>query len=99
MGIFLDKWKVATITPLFKAGNKKSVSNYQPISLLPVISKIMEKLIYPQLYSHLRDTKFFAEEQNGFRPNRDTTDSLSRLLIYIYSSLNQHQTVSTVFVI
>lgn len=50
--IFPDSWKIATVTPLFKAGDSKKVSNYRPISLLPAITKLMEKLIHKRLYSH-----------------------------------------------
>ena len=43
--IFPTEWKEAKITPLFKSGKKSSVENYRPISLLPVISKIAEKIV------------------------------------------------------
>ena len=48
-GIFPDKWKVATIVPIFKGGNKEEVSNYRPVSLLPVTGKIFEKIIHYQI--------------------------------------------------
>ena len=43
-GIFPNEMKLAKLIPLFKSGKKEHCSNYQPISLLPVISKILEKM-------------------------------------------------------
>ena len=47
---FPDSWKVARVTPIFKEGNKAEKSNYRPISVLPVISRLFEKLVFDQLY-------------------------------------------------
>ena len=52
-GIFSDVVKVAQITPIFEKGTKTLCSNYQPISLLPSISKIFEKCLYSHLYNFL----------------------------------------------
>ena len=51
-GIFPDKLKIAKVIPLFKKGDKSIFSNYRPISLLPSISKLFEKVIYQQLYKY-----------------------------------------------
>ena len=55
LGIFPDELKIARIIPLYKSGDKSDITNYRPISLLPVLSKIFEKLI------HSRMTNFFDE--------------------------------------
>ena len=52
-GIFPDELKIARVVPLFKGGDKNEIINYRPISLLPVISKIFEKLIHKRLISFL----------------------------------------------
>ena len=50
---FPDDWKRAKVTPIFKSGDKINVSNYRPISVLPIISKIIERTVHNQLYTYL----------------------------------------------
>ncbi len=52
-GVFPEIWKHAMIIPLFKKGDQENVSNYRPISLLPVLSKILEKIVSNQLLDFL----------------------------------------------
>ena len=64
---FIDAFKVAKVVPVFKKGSTYDVNNYQPISLLPVLSKILEKLMYKRLVSFLNGQSFFYKNQFGFR--------------------------------
>ena len=65
-GIFPDRLKFATVRPLFKKGDKRDISNYRPISLLPVFSKILERVMHTRLLKHLNDYNIFNSEQYGF---------------------------------
>ena len=49
---FPDKWKVARVIPLYKNGQQNAAGNYRPISVLPAISKVMERILYDQLYNY-----------------------------------------------
>ena len=49
-GVFPDSWKIAMVAPIFKSGQTDDQSNYRPISVLPVLSRIFEKLIFNQFY-------------------------------------------------
>ena len=69
-GNFPAKWKTSKVTAVFKKGSKSDCSNYRPISLLSIPSKIVEHLVYSQLTEHLR------EHQWVFRPQRSTDDIL-----------------------
>ena len=51
--IFPDDWKKAKVTPIFKAGDRSEVGNYRPISILPIVSKIMERAVHDQLYVYI----------------------------------------------
>ena len=66
-GIIPDSWKLARVTPIFKNGSTENRSNYRPISVLPVLSRLFEKLIYDQLYEYLDSNKHLFKDQYGFR--------------------------------
>ena len=59
-GIFSEKLKIAKVIPIFKKGEEELFSNYRPISILPAISKIIEKVIYQQIYSFFNRMNFFT---------------------------------------
>ena len=69
-GIFPDAFKVSKVTPIFKKGDCSLMSNYRPISLLPTISKIFEKVIHDQMYEYFNEFNLLAEEQYGFRKKK-----------------------------
>ena len=52
---FPDEWKMARVIPLYKSGHRNIPGNYRPISILPTISKIMERILYNQLYNYLTE--------------------------------------------
>ena len=66
-GKFPEDWKIARIAPIFKSGAKDDRSNYRPISVLPFISRLFEKLIFNQFYEYLDANKSLYEHQSGFR--------------------------------
>ena len=71
-GIFPDKLKIAKVIQLFKNGDKTIFSHYKPISLLPSIARLFEKVIYQQLYEYFEDSNLFYESQYGFRKGHST---------------------------
>ena len=74
--IFPNEWKIAKVTPLFKKGSKRELGNYRPISVLPLVSKIFEKIIYRQLYDYLQDNSLLNTYQSGFRSMHSTLTAL-----------------------
>ena len=69
-------WKISCIIPIFKSGDKNSVKDYRLISLQPIISKILEKIIHKHLLAHLQEHKLLTERQFGFLPKSSATDAL-----------------------
>nr|CAI5831125.1 unnamed protein product [Callosobruchus analis] len=67
-GLIPNKLKISKIIPLYKKGSKDDVSNYRPVALLYVFSKILEKIIYNRLLSFFIDNSIFALNQYGFLP-------------------------------
>ena len=78
-GIFPDLCKIAKVVPIFKEEDPLKCSNYRPISLLPIFSKIFEKLIYSRMYSFLEINKLLQDNQFGFRSKHSTTHALISL--------------------
>ena len=74
-GIFPDIWKHANV-PVHKKNEKNLKGNYRPISLLPIFGKILEKLIFASLYSHLVSSELLNPNQSGFRPGDSTINQL-----------------------
>ena len=74
-----SSWKFAQVQPVAKPGDSSNPANYRPISLLPVISKVMERLINKSIMSFLRHHKLLSDRQYGFQSQRSTADLLSVL--------------------
>ena len=96
-GMFPDSLKVARVVPIFKKGDKTNQSNYRPISILPTYSKIIEKVIYKQVYNYLTKYSILNNAQYGFRSGKSTTGAILRLLSFIYPSLDRGDSVISVF--
>ena len=67
VGIFPDLLKISKVVPVYKKDDNTNLSNYRPISLLPSMSKIFEKVILEQLFTYLEDNNFIHRHQYGFR--------------------------------
>ena len=76
-GIFPNACKVAKLKPIFKKGKKVDPSNCRPILLLPLISKIIEKVVHDQSNEFLSANKILYNYQSGFRTNHSTNLCLS----------------------
>ena len=76
-GSFPDACKIAKVKPLFKKGSKTDPSNYRPISLLPLLSKVFERVVLDQTEEFLNLNKILYDYQSGFRKNNSTDTCLS----------------------
>ena len=65
-GIYPETWKRALVIPLYKKGIKSDINNYRPVSLLPCVSKVFEKLIFQHIFSYLRHNAILSPHQSGF---------------------------------
>ena len=84
-GHFPDALKLAKVIPLHKGDSVLTVSNYRPISLLPIFSKIFERLIYNQLIDFINKNKILDDLQFGFQKNKSTEHAISSIVNNINS--------------
>ena len=92
-GIFPEKWKRANIVPVHKKIEKNLKTNYRPISLLPIFGKVLEKLIFDSLYSHLTSENFLNPNQSGFRPCDSTINQLLSITHTIFEAFDCNPTL------
>ena len=89
--IYPDSLKVAKVTPIYKKDNNKIISNYRPISVLPVISKVFENVIFDQLSEYFVTNNLFSPQQYGFRKNSSTELTALELLDRLFGQLDKHK--------
>ena len=92
-GVIPSQLKDAKVIPIYKLSKKsetfkKTPANYRPISLLPIISKLLEKVIGKQLLDYLETNKIIHKHQYGFQPNKSTTHPMVHLLNEIGTAKN-----------
>ena len=91
-----DDWKCARVSAIFKKGSKLLTGNYRPISVLPTVSKIIERVVHCQLYDYLTVNDLLCNAQSGFRKKFSTQTSLHRLTEFLYNSLNNSKIIGMV---
>ena len=75
-GIFPNEWKKARVSPVHKNGAKHEPSNYRPMSVIPTVSKIFEKIVFDQLNKYFNDNNLLTSCQSGFRSLHSTMTAL-----------------------
>ena len=97
LGSFPDLLKIARIVPVHKKGERTNLSNYRPISVLPIISKIFERLMYIRLSEFLNRNNILVPHQFGFREKSSTSDAILELLDNVYSAISNSTFLVSVF--
>ena len=88
-------WKIHLITPIHKAGDRSLVSNYRPISLLCIISKVLERILYNRLIEFLSSS--ISSRQFGFLKNRSTIHQLLTFLNEVYGSSRSKSQLDVIY--
>ena len=95
--VFPKLLKQAKVMPIHKNKEKDKLNNYRPISLLPSISKVFEKIIYKRLYTFLEINNILNPCQFGFRPKHSTIDAVSTLTKDILQGFKRKKNTLAVF--
>ena len=91
VGRFPDILKIACVTPVYKKGNIDSATNYRPISILPVIGKVFERLLGAQLMMYLEECQHLEDGQHGFRAGRSTSTAICALIGRVVDSFERQE--------
>ena len=91
------EWKAAKVIPLFKSGSMVELDNYRPISILSVLSKILERIVYKQLLSHLENNGLLSSFQFGFRSKRSTELAVTYFTDIIRKEVDNGNILGAVF--
>lgn len=97
-GVFPDSLKLAKVTPIHKSGSKSDPNNFRPISVLPICSKIFEKVIYKRLDTYLTSIEYLCPNQYGFRPKSNTMTATIDLTTDIKRHIDQREIALGIFI-
>ena len=96
-GIFPFELKIANVVPTFKTSDEMVFSNYRPVSVLPVFSKLLERLVYNRLIVYITNNKLLYEYQFGFQKGKSTHLALILLVDKITEALDRGEGVIGIF--
>ena len=94
-GLFPDIWKVSSVSPIFKSGDKSNVSNYRPISKICHIAKLFESLVLPSIQKSVNHV--LIDEQHGFRSGRSTTTCNAIFTSYVLDAFSNRSKVDIIY--
>lgn len=96
-GVFPSSLKRSEVCPIYKNGDKDRINNYRPISILPAISKVLEKIINTRLVNYLEKNKLLSVNQYGFRHGKSTEQAVNKLIEFISSNLDKGKKCLSIF--
>ena len=94
---FPNIWKSGKVSALFKSGDRSDPNNYRPITILPKMSKILEKVVHSQVYSYLEENQILTPKQFGFRPKLSTEIALAHFTDNILGNMDKGLITGAVF--
>ena len=92
-GHFPKKWKMANVIPVYKKKERNLITNYRPVSLLPIFGKLFEKVIFDSLYPYIFNNKFISDKQSGYRRGDSTVKQLLSISHEIYKAFGKSQEI------
>ena len=96
-GVSPSEWKKGNIVPIHKKGDKQALKNYRPVSLLPICGKILERLMFNEMFEFFIENKLIPSSQSGFKPGDSCINQLLSITHEIYSSFDEGLEVRSVF--
>ena len=98
LGVFPDALKLTKVIPIHKANSKMIVSNYRPISLIPLFSKVFEKLMHKRIMDFLIKQNILSKKQYGFQKNKSTEHAILDMQSKIIDAIEKREKSCCIFV-
>ena len=96
-GIFPQEMKLAEIVPIYKSKDRLVCTNYRPVSLLPVVSKVLEKVVHKRLYNFLNANRLLYNSQYGFRTKHSTINAITEFVGKVVEGFEEEKYTLGVF--
>ena len=97
-GIMPDAWKIGYVTPMPKGNSNKKPGYWRPVSVQPLPSKILERIVYNQLVYHFECNNYFCKNQHGFPKGHSTASAIFEYIQYLYEKYDVMKVTSSIFV-
>ena len=96
-GCYPEELKIGRLVPIYKKGDSMLITNYRPISILPLLNKVFEKIIYSRIENFFRVNCLLSENQFGFRPKRDTQQATLKLIHHVLENYSMGCITASIF--
>ena len=96
-GSFPWEWKISNVTPVYKTGPREDMNNCRPISVISIVAKAMEKLVYNQLYEYFTENDMLKTSQRGFKPDHSTVTAVLEIMNKSFNKIDIGQLNGVVF--
>ena len=96
-GCFPSAWKKANVVPVYKKNDKSEVTNYRPISLLSCPSKVVERLVFNEIYDHCAKFNLLSGKNSGFKKTDGTINQLINITNRIYQGFDDEYEIAMIF--
>ena len=96
LGTVPDDWKMAHVVPIFKKGDKSKASNYRPVSLTSICSKMMEHILHSTIMDHFEEHSILTDSQHGFRSKRSCETQLIATVQDLASGLSEGKQIDVI---
>jgi hypothetical protein len=90
-------WKLGHVVPIFKSGDKHDPSNYRPVSLTCIVSKLFERILYSRVYAYLTANNLLSSDQHGFRENLSCETQIITLFHDLAKAMDCRRDVDVIF--
>jgi hypothetical protein len=96
-GVFPDRMKYSTVTPIYKKGAPTDPTNYRPISVVTFFAKVLEMALYDGMAEYISCNSIMTDQQFGFRKGYSTEEAIFKLVCEVLNVLNDKYKVGSIF--